>query len=66
MRERRRLKQDKALGERLIEEAKRARLEAEQFPPGAEREGLLTKARQADNAAHINDWINSPALRPPE
>jgi hypothetical protein len=66
MLKRRRFKQDKALGERLIEEAKRARAEACQLPPGAEREDLLKKARQADTAAHINDWMNSSGLRPPE
>jgi hypothetical protein len=66
MTKRRRFQQDKALGERLIEEARRARAEAGELPPGAEREGLLKKARQADTAAHINDWINSPGLRSPE
>ena len=66
MSKRRCFKQDKALGERLIEEARRARAEAEQLPLGAECEGLLKKARQADTAAHINDWVTSPGLRSPE
>lgn len=66
MQQRRRCEQDKTLSERLNEEAKRARAEAEQLPPGKEREGLLKEARQADTAAHINDWANSPGLRPPE
>jgi hypothetical protein len=58
-------KSDKALGERLIEEARRARAEADQLPPGEERDGLLRKARQADTAAHINAWLNSPGLKAP-
>ena len=66
MQKRRRFIPDKALGERLIEEAKRARAEAEQLPPGAAREGLLKKARQADTAAHIDEWLNSPGLQPPK
>jgi hypothetical protein len=66
MTERRRFKQDKTLGERLIEEAKLARERAEQLPLGSERDALLKKARHAVTAAHINDWINSPGLRPPE
>jgi hypothetical protein len=66
MTKRRRFQQGRALGERLIEEARRARVEAEHLPPGAERDGLLKKARQAVTAAHINDWINSPGLQPPE
>jgi hypothetical protein len=27
------------------------------LPPGEEREGLLKKARQAETAAHIDDWV---------
>jgi hypothetical protein len=65
MRRRRRFIQNKALGERLTEEARRARAEAEQLLHGEEREGLLKKARQCDTAAHINDWVNSPGLQPP-
>jgi hypothetical protein len=61
-----RSKQDKALGEQLIKEARLAREKAEQSPPGEERAGLLKKARQADTAAHIDEWINSSGLQPPK
>jgi hypothetical protein len=27
---------------------------------------LLKKARQADTAAHVDDWANSRGLRPPK
>jgi hypothetical protein len=60
-----RFKPDKALGERLIKEARLAREMAERLPPGKEREDLLKKARQTDVAAHIEDWLNSPGLKTP-
>jgi hypothetical protein len=60
---RRQFKADRALGERLIKEARIARERADQLPPGAEREDLLEKAREADVAAHMNEWVNSPGLR---
>jgi len=61
-----RFKQDKTVGERLIKEARLAREKAEHLPPGEEREGLLKKARQAEAAAHIDDWASSPGLQPPK
>ena len=63
---RRQFKADRALGERLIKEARIARERADQLPPGAEREDLLEKAREADVAAHMNEWVNSPGLRSPK
>ncbi|MGX1324072.1 hypothetical protein AB7M17_007525 [Bradyrhizobium sp. USDA 377] len=63
---RHRFKQDRALGERLIEEARLARKKAEQLPPGAEREDLLRKAHAADITAHIDEWLSSPGLQPPK
>jgi hypothetical protein len=59
-----RFKQDKALGEQLIKEARLAREKAEQSPPGEARADLLKKARQADTAAQIDEWINSSGLQP--
>jgi hypothetical protein len=63
---RRHFKTDRALGERLIKEARIARERADQLPPGAEREDLLEKAREPDVAAHISEWVNSPGLRSPK
>jgi hypothetical protein len=60
---RHRFKQDKAVGERLINEARLARERAHQLPPGAQREDLLRKAREADVAADIDEWLNSPRLK---
>jgi hypothetical protein len=52
--------------ERLLEAAAEARKQAALLPPGPERRDLLRKAREADTAAHMNDWLTSPGLRPPE
>jgi hypothetical protein len=61
-----RFKQDKALGEQLIKEARLAREKAEQSPPGEERADVLKKTRQADTVAHIDEWVNSSGLQPPK
>jgi hypothetical protein len=34
--------------------------------PGAERDDMLRKARQAETAAHLDEWVNSPGLQPPK
>ncbi len=64
--ERRRFRQIQSLEKRLAEEAKRLRAEAKLLPPGAERDEMIRKARQAEIAAHMNEWLTSPGLRPPE
>jgi hypothetical protein len=63
---RRRFKQTKSLEERLAEEAKRLRDEAKLLPPGAVREALLRRARQAESGSHMTEWLTSPGLRPPK
>ena len=62
--QRRRLKQVKSLEERLADEAKRLREEARLLQPGAVREALLRKARQAETGAHVSEWLRSPGLQP--
>ena len=49
----------------LANEAERLREEAETKPPVPERDALLRKARQADIAAHIDQWVSSPGLKSP-
>jgi len=67
MQKRRRFKQtDTCLEARLAQEAKRLRDEAKLLPPGAVREEMIRKARQAETASHMNEWLTSPGLRPPE
>jgi hypothetical protein len=64
--QRRRFENILTFPERLDQEVKRLRIEAEKLPHGTERDQLLRKARQAETALHINDWLSSPELRPPE
>jgi hypothetical protein len=47
MQQRRRVKQTVALEERLAEETKRLRETAKSLPPGAARDEMIRKARQA-------------------
>jgi hypothetical protein len=49
----------------LVEEAARFKEAAEQLPHGMARELLLRRARQAETAAHMSDWLKSPGLRAP-
>jgi hypothetical protein len=65
MQRRRRFKHTISLEERLTQQAQRAKAEAKTLPDGAQRDLLLKKARQAEAAAHINEWLSSPGLRPP-
>jgi hypothetical protein len=63
---RRRVKQTQSLEIRLSSEAARLREEARKLPPGIEREELLRKARQAETASHMSEWLTSPGLQPPK
>ena len=63
---RRLIQQTSSLGQRLAEEAAGLRKEARGVPPGIKREQLLRRARQADTASHINEWLNSRELQPPK
>jgi hypothetical protein len=63
---RRRFKQSKSLKERLLEEARELREEAKLLSYGPLRDAVLKKARQTEAAAHMDDWLKSPGLRPPK
>jgi hypothetical protein len=53
--------------ERLAKEAQLFKQAAEEQPHGSKaRELLLRRARQAENASHINDWLASPGLTAPK
>lgn len=62
----RRFKNISTFPDPVAKKAARLREEAETKPPGQERDVLLRKARQANTAAHIDDWINSPGLQSPD
>lgn len=60
-----RILHDTPLNQRLIQEAQRLRQQAEGTRQSFERELLLRKARQAEAAAHMQEWLSSPGLQPP-
>jgi hypothetical protein len=65
--QRRRFRQrTKTFEEHLAEEADRFREAAQHLPRGMARELLLRRARQAETASHMSDWLRSPGLRSPE
>ena len=66
MQKRRRVKQTRSLEERLVEEAKLLREQANSLPPGVERDHALRKARQAETGSHMSEWLTSPGLKPPD
>jgi ClpP class serine protease len=66
MKKRLRIKQTVSLKERISIFSNGARENASSLPESAEREELLRKARDADSASRIDEWINSPGLQPPK
>jgi hypothetical protein len=66
MQKRRRFKHTQTFQERLAEEAKRFREAAAELPQGTARELLLRRARQAETASHMSEWLSSPGLQPPK
>jgi hypothetical protein len=62
---RRRFTQTHSLEERLAKEARRLREQAELLPPGATREAVLRRARQAETGSRMSEWLRSPGLQPP-
>ena len=66
MQRRRRVKQVASFSERLQFFAEDLRAKAAQLRPSPERDALLRSARRANTASHLDDWANSPGLRPPK
>jgi hypothetical protein len=65
MLERQRFKPIDPLHNRLSEEAERLRTEARGTPPGVERDRLIRRARLAETASHMSEWLSSKGLQPP-
>jgi hypothetical protein len=64
---RKRIQHKATFEEQLAENAIKLKEAAEKQPPGSTaRELLLRRARQAETAAHISDWLRSPELQPPK
>jgi hypothetical protein len=51
--------------QRLQRAAGEAREAADKLPEGQLRDALLRKARQAETAVHLNEWLSSPGLQSP-
>jgi hypothetical protein len=66
MLKRRRYIQTTSLKERLSAWAADVRAQAEQAKSDRERNDLLRRARQADTASHLDEWINSSGLQAPK
>lgn len=64
MQKRKRVKHTATFEERLAKEAAQFREAADQ-ETGTARELLLKRARQAETAARLNDWLKSPGLKSP-
>jgi hypothetical protein len=65
MLERQRFKPIDPLDNRLSEVAERLRKEARGTPPGVERDRLIRRARFAETASHMREWLSSKGLQPP-
>jgi hypothetical protein len=61
----RRFKQETSLDKRLTEQARHLRDQAKKLPPSGERDDLVRRARQAETAAHLSEWLSSSGLQPP-
>jgi hypothetical protein len=64
--QRSRFMQSQPLEERLADEAQRLRGQAKLLRPGAAREALIRRAREAETGADMSAWLQSTGLRPPE
>jgi|ERR1700719_3897908 hypothetical protein len=58
---RRRVKHKASFEDRLTDEARRFKEQAEELPPGPQRDDLKRKARDAEAAAHISRWLAQSA-----
>lgn len=53
------------LQDRLALHALRLKEEAQALRPGTERDAIIRRARQAETASHLDEWLLSPGLQPP-
>ncbi len=64
--QRKRVKHTATFEERLAQEAIKFKEAADRQPPGSKaRELLLRRARQAETASRMNNWLSSPGSRSP-
>ena len=65
MEQRRRFTHQQPLQQRLENEAMRLRTQARGTHPGIQRDRLIRRARQAETASHMSEWLSSPGLKAP-
>jgi hypothetical protein len=53
------------LQSRLLVQAMRLKDEANALPYGPLRDVAIRKARQAETASHMSEWLSSPGLQAP-
>jgi hypothetical protein len=63
---RRRYKQLTTLPDRLAFWASKVREQADKLNPGPEKDALLKKVTQAEEACQFDNWVNSSQLRKPK
>jgi hypothetical protein len=66
MLKRRRFKQTLSLSARLVQDVEHLKAQLAMTPPGPERDHLVKRIRQNETAAHIDQWLTSPGLQPPQ
>ena len=59
-------RRSESIQDRLTTFAQETREQASALPPGLEQRDMLRKARQAETAAHMDQWLNSPGLQSPK
>jgi len=63
---RQRIRQSVSLQDRLRVFADDIRTRAAELSPGVLKDDMLRKARQADTACHLEEWVNSSGLQAPK
>ena len=61
-----RVKHENSFADRLADHARRLRDEAKTLRSRSERDDLIRKARQAETASHLAQWLSSPGLASPK
>jgi hypothetical protein len=64
--ERREVKHQTPFEERLASQARYLREVANSLPPGSVRDDVIRRARQAETASHLTEWLMSPGLASPK
>ena len=64
--QRRRRSSTHTFEDRIAAEKVRVEAQVAKLPPGSERDTLLEKIVQLERASHMNKWLTSPELRPPD